>query len=125
MFRTCVTAVLMLLVGLPNGICFCHYVQASPVDVEPSCCHAEEDVAPSEPAPPGDDGNDDDCSCKLRQVLSADVSPVEAPRDPSHVAIVNGAAFDSALSLHTFDRSLHSARTLDTPIPLILCALRI
>lgn len=125
MLRVWLTSVLMSLIALPHGICFCHYLEASPPPNEPVCCDLQEPA----PTPPQDLPDDDEtnCPCCNRQIPTSSPDPVSAQRDGSAnldtILAMNGFAQIPAPVLD-FERSTHF-RLFDGPVALILCALRI
>jgi hypothetical protein len=140
MLRVLLTAVLMGIVALPHGICFCHFLDAAarpndskceiPLPGE-SCCETERPATPTRSTtPPADNPNDDDddCPCcKLRPVLACSPVPASAERDGSVNLVTLLAAQASAeLALNILGQNQSICiRAYDGPGPLILCALRI
>ena len=77
MFRALLSLVLVPILALPHGMCFCHYVEAAPFHVEPNGDTCE---APATPAESPDD-HDADCPCKLREVAADNTATIEVTRN--------------------------------------------
>lgn len=92
MIRVPVTALLMVLVALPHGVCFCHFVSAETPHEEQHCCQS----AACLPAAPADEPchDDADCSCKLRDVAAVNPGFSTPDRDDHGP----GATFQDSLS---------------------------
>ncbi len=125
MLRLPLTAVLIGIMALPHGICFCHYVEAAPPCLEPVCCESHETTQ----IPPADapEDHDQDCLCCKRQVPTTSPAPVDAKRDGSF-NFATFLAVNDTLTVKANAFSLDCStpfRLLVEPIPLILCALRI
>jgi hypothetical protein len=141
MFRVLLTTLLMTIVALQHGICFCHYVdafvsqdEAACAEVIPCnevCCDSQQPTPPTKsttlPTQNHEDEDSDCPCCKLRQSLA--YTPVPLPTEQE-----GGIPFVTVLSTHeiaeasaNFSCANGSAQfsTLDGPVPLILCALRI
>ena len=140
MLRVLLTHVLIGIVALPQGICFCHFLDAAarhnasncekqlPGE---SCCETEQPVTPTKSTTsPADNTNDDDANCpccKLRPVLACGPAPATAEQDGAFNLVsllVAHASAETALSIVGEHKST-CFRTHDGPGPLILCALRI
>jgi hypothetical protein len=133
MFRGFLTVVLVALLAMPQGVCLCPSALAGTPEVEPaseSCCAQSK----SEPVPPTSKPEDDpddherDCPCKLRQVLASDAaSSIGSVRDDQTGFLVFAGANLAIVSFADIpvDLQLQLFKSLDSPIPLILCALRI
>jgi hypothetical protein len=121
MFRALLTSMLMAIMAMPQGICFCHFVQAAPIQ-EARCCHETPDV----PAAPVDEQDEHDCDCTLRESLALEASSINSSRDltPSLDALAQVYQVIHA-DVASVAVSYSSARSSNDPIPLILCALRI
>lgn len=123
MLRVLLTSVLMALVTLPQGICFCRYLETVPPHRESTCCCELPEPAESTPNELPDE-HDPDCACTLREVLANGPVPVSAEAFDFVVfhSLADFLATDA--SLPNVKQSTHF-KSLDRPIPLILCALRI
>jgi cell division septation protein DedD len=140
MLRVLLTPVLIGIVALPHGICFCHFLDAAArhndVNCEKqlpgeSCCETEQPATPTKSTtPPADNTDDDDANCpccKLRPVLACGPAPASAERDGAVslvLLLVAHASAESALNIVGQNQS-NCFRTHHGPGPLILCALRI
>ena len=133
MLRVVQTVVLVALVAMPRGICFCHYFDAPPPQNE-QCCEGAEDTPTSPHAKSTHvpvhhhDGPDDECPCcKLRHLLAAEQSPLYLERDAGvsfdAIAVI-GQPLDSLVSVG-WQQQLAHLRVFDRSVPLIPCALRI
>ena len=123
MLRLPLTAVLVLLVALPQGICFCDFLHSNPVQTE-SCCEPQSCQAPVQPSDDADD-HDRDCSCKLREVLGVSPAPIQPGLDDAPFSIPAAAgAMELTAKTHVLSRS-SSFMPFDGPMPLTLRALRI
>jgi hypothetical protein len=140
MLRVLLTPVLIGIVALPHGICFCHFLDAAARRNDSncekqipgeSCCETEQPATPTKSTtPPTDhpDEDDADCPCcKLRPVLACSPAPASAERDGSVNLVTLLAIHESAESAGNILGQIHSThfRAYDGPGPLILCALRI
>jgi hypothetical protein len=121
MVRAVLSLVLMPMLALPHGVCFCQFVEAGPTRSEPVRCECETPDAP----PENPDDDDGDCSCKLREVAVRSTAPFEH---------INGDdlalyAVDGLISVQSTDISgadhIPPFRACPESLPLILCALRI
>ncbi|MBI3823993.1 MAG: hypothetical protein HY289_15100 [Planctomycetes bacterium] len=112
MLRALLTIVLTSLVALPQGVCFCHYVEAAPA------CHGDS-------SQPSDDHDDADCPCKLREVLA--IGPAPAGIEVDGASVLDVPVPDArAVAAAACDRdSSPLCRSADCPFVLIPCALRI
>jgi hypothetical protein len=121
MFRALLTSMLMAIMAMPQGICFCHFVQAAPIE-EVNCCHE----TPGVPAAPMDDSDDHACDCTLRESLALEASSANPSRDlaPSLDALAQVYPITHA-DVASIATTYSAARSSNDPIPLILCALRI
>lgn len=116
MFRTAITIALMVLVGMPHGLCFCHYVEAAPACQPATCCEAPQ---------PADDHDDEDCPCQLRETLAPGATPVHVePDDALALCCSRSDGFDSISPAVAGDSSCLFPPS-HGPVPLIPCALRI
>jgi hypothetical protein len=124
MLRVLLTSVLMALLWLPPGFCFCRYLEAAQPQHESTCC-CEPQEEPSE-STPGElpDEHEADCACKLREVLASGSASI--PTEPIGFAWLHVLAdFPSSDANLPSIKQLTHFRSLDRPVPLILCALRI
>lgn len=125
MFRALVTTLLMMLISLPHGVCFCHYLPAP----APAANFPEEDQpSPSPDSRPSheDDDHDRDCPCcKLRPVLTNGVTPFVVHRDDDFTSLLMPEPIYLRAADALSPTQLRHFRHVDEPIPLILCALRI
>jgi hypothetical protein len=140
MLRVLLTPVLIGIVALPHGICFCHFLDAATRHNDSycekqipgeSCCETEQPATPTKSTtPPADNPDDEDADCpccKLRPVLACSPAPASAERDGSVNLVTLLAAqesAESALNILGQDQSI-CIRAYDGLGPLILCALRI
>ncbi len=110
MFRVILGVVLMLLVSLPNGMCFCHAFDDVHADVDPH-------ELP-------DDEHDCPC-CELKPALACDVSQVTLERDgKSEPTLVRMPLIQT--SVFAMQGSHYSSRLRSSiPLPLLHCALSI
>jgi hypothetical protein len=108
-------ALLISLVALPHGICFCELVQ---------CASANKAILSDDDSTPDD--HDKDCPCKLREAMAVVQTDV-VPFQTSHLfACTASPPLHGPTSSVNIDPGLFdNAKSLDEPIPLILCALRI
>ena len=122
MFRAFVASILMLLVALPHGVCFCDFVHASSHENETACDAGD----CTDPAPPPDepDDHDDDCACKLRDVMALPQERTHIDQDSIPMEAVSLSGF-SATSTIAFSLRRTLEKSLDQPAAPILCALRI
>ena len=139
MYRVLLTTVLMTIVALQHGICFCHYVDLVVSQTESACeevtsyndvcCDSQQATPPTKSTPTQNhEDEDSDCPCcKLRQSLAFTPVPVYAENDGGMNFVAYLATHDvAAIAANTsfLNRSAQFS-TLHEPVPLILCALRI
>jgi hypothetical protein len=125
MFRHLLAMVLLILVALPQGVCFCPREAAHESAPDHACC-------PSDPAPPDDDSEptdspDHDCSCKLTSPLASEGKAAAGVEAQRHVAWLLSACPEGVESRPGDARSGATAPTRPTQPPSleILCAFRI
>jgi hypothetical protein len=114
----------MAIIALPQGICVCHFLHASPAQ-EIHCCEHTPTNAKQAPAPT-DSEDHGDCCCKQREVLASNASSVSSQPDnvPSLDHVVSADLTSDANSTTSFVLS-HASKSAADSIPQILCALRI
>src|SRR5271165_7195870 len=97
MFRALLSILLMALLALPHGMCFCHYFEA-PAESQPADFSLDEQARPA--SQPLDDHEHDDCPCcKLRHVACVS-SPVAVTDDgaPCLFSLASAPTTDHALA---------------------------
>jgi hypothetical protein len=120
MFRTFLSLVLVPILALPHGMCFCHYIEAAPLPQDPSCTHELPATPPESP-----DDHDADCPCKLREVSTLHAGSIEVVRDLDLVlSVCDAESMPSTPDVTSHPETSHP-RANHEPVALILCALRI
>lgn len=124
MFRAFLTCTLMAIFALPQGICVCHYLHATPFDEPHDCAEPHSTSGGEHSDEPADDH--DDCDCKLRDDLTYGAVGIHLKRDkiPSFDGVADSTSAISTTATACF-YPFHAHHNSDHSIPLILCALRI
>ena len=115
MLRALLAALLVSLVALPHGICFCELLQ---------CAHASKAFLSDDDSTPDD--HEKDCPCKLRQAMFV----VQAENSSVTGSILldcpaNTPGLTSIYSAIVQTNSVGDDKSINETIQLILCALRI
>ena len=109
MLRISLIAVVLLMLALPQGICFCEMLHVA--------------VAGADEHDDSDEQEPTDCSCKLIHAMASVEASSSTPQPSSGFMPLDDVVFASVLdgaALQTF-----SSRPTIPPIALIPCALRI
>jgi hypothetical protein len=70
MLRAVLSFVVMFLVALPHGVCFCEFLQIEhPCELEASSQHQSDHDSDSQPT---------ECSCKLREAMALDTGRTQS-----------------------------------------------
>jgi len=119
MLRALLTTIVMSLVALPHGICFCDLVHAAVPALEP--CHEDDDREQSQNQ---EDDHDKDCDCTLRDTMApSQTTSVKQLGDSAPLCVL--CQLDPIGNQSRAGVIDPQPNGTETPIPLILCALRI
>lgn len=121
MVRLPLTVLLMLLLSLPHGVCFCQILRAEAPRQEAACCES----SPAAPAPTEPDDDEGDCSCMLREVSAQQPTAPVIEVSDLQICIVP----DEGIAIKSLQRMLETRSSIsftpfDISIPLAVRALR-